>query len=96
MSESRLTTLTSETTTADQKGVADAIQVGPRGTGLRGPFNALPRSRELCDLGQRAKDAFGERGVVDLVGAVGYYCRVSMTLNVAQVQLPPGVAPLLK
>jgi len=42
------------------------------------------------------KDAFGERGVVDLVGAVGYYSLVSMTLNVAQVQLPPGVAPLLK
>ena len=45
---------------------------------------------------QRVNDTFGERGVVDLVGAVGYYSIVSMTLNVAQVQLPAGVAPLLK
>ena len=43
---------------------------------------------------QRVKDAFGERGVVDLVGAVGYYSLVSMALNVAQVSLPAGVAPL--
>ena len=53
MSESRFTTLTPETMTADQKRVADAIQSGPRGAGLRGPFNALLRSPELCDLVQR-------------------------------------------
>src|SRR5215472_16420987 len=185
MSEPRFTTLTPETMTVDQKRVADAIQSGPRGAGLRGPFNALLRSPELCDLVQRVgafvryktsmpprlnemaiimagrkwtaqyefyahrrlaieaglkpeiadavaknerptgmaadetriydfvtdllttgqvseanytrvKDAFGERGVVDLVGAVGYYSLVSMTLNVARVPLPDGVAPLLK
>src|SRR5258708_17479614 len=39
--------------TADQKRVADAIQSGPRGAGLRGLFNALLRSPELCDLVQR-------------------------------------------
>src|SRR5437660_8412839 len=54
MSEPRFTTLTSETMTADQKRVADAIQSGPRGAGLPGPFNALLRSPELCDLVQRA------------------------------------------
>src|SRR6266850_223267 len=185
MSEPRFTTLTPETMTADQKRVADAIQSGPRGAGLRGPFNALLRSPELCDLVQRVgayvryatsipqrvnelaiimagrkwtaqyefyahrrlaleaglspaiadaiaanqrpasmakdeetvydfvsellatgsvsdptfkrvNDTFGERGVVDLVGAVGYYSLVSMTLNVAQVPLPAGVAPPLK
>lgn len=32
----------------------------------------------------------GERGVVDLVGIVGYYGLVSMTLNVFDVGLPPG------
>src|SRR2546425_9127448 len=37
MSEPRFTTLTPETMTADQKRVADAIQSGPRGVGLRGP-----------------------------------------------------------
>ena len=33
--------------------------------------------------------ALGERGVVDLVGAVGYYSLVSMTLNVAQESRRP-------
>ena len=42
------------------------------------------------------KDRFGERGVMDLVGAVGYYSMVSMILNVDRVQLPPGVEPFLK
>ena len=39
---------------------------------------------------------FGERGVMDLAGAIGYYSLVSMVLNVAQVQLPPGETPPLK
>jgi 4-carboxymuconolactone decarboxylase len=42
------------------------------------------------------KSKFGERGVMDLVGAVGYYSLVSMVLNVAQVPLPPGETPPLK
>jgi 4-carboxymuconolactone decarboxylase len=185
MSDGRFTTLTADTMTPDQKRVADAIQSGPRGAGLRGPFNALLRSPELCDLVQRVgayvrygtsipqrlnelaiimagrkwtaqyefyahrrlaieaglkpaitdavaagtrpagmaedetivydfvsellaagrvsdaafervKAAFGERGVMDLVGAVGYYSTVSMVLNVAQVPLPAGVEPPLK
>jgi 4-carboxymuconolactone decarboxylase len=185
MSAARFPTLTPDTMTPEQKKVADAIQAGPRGSGLRGPFNALLRSPDLCDLVQRVgayvrfgssipaalnelaicmagrkwtaqyefyahrklaieaglnpaildavaegrrpdsmsadetlvfefanemlatgsvSDAhyapvlkrFGERGVMDLVGAVGYYSLVSMVLNVAQVQLPPGEAPLLK
>jgi 4-carboxymuconolactone decarboxylase len=53
MSEPRFTTLTPESMTAAQKRVADAIQSGPRGAGLRGPFNALLQSPELCDLVQR-------------------------------------------
>ena len=53
MSERRFKELTPETMTPEQKKVADAIQSGPRGAGLRGPFNALLRSPELCDLVQR-------------------------------------------
>jgi 4-carboxymuconolactone decarboxylase len=168
-----------------QKEVADAIQAGPRGGGLRGPFNALLRSPDLCDLVQRVGayirfgssipaplnelaicmagrkwtaqyefyahrrlgieaglapsileavaagrrpegmsadetivyefvaellatgsvsdanyqptlDRFGEQGIMDLVGAAGYYSLVSMVLNVAQVQLPEGEDPPLK
>jgi len=185
MSDGRFTTLTADTMSPEQRRVAEAIQSGPRGVGLRGPFNALLRSPELCDLVQRvgafvrfgssipsrlnelaiimagrkwtaqyefyahrrlaleaglkpaiadavaagtrpvgmAEDeaivydfvsellstgqvsdtafqrvsaAFGERGVVDLVGAVGYYSLVSMVLNVARVPLPAGVDLPLK
>jgi 4-carboxymuconolactone decarboxylase len=185
MAERRFKELTPETMTPQQKKVADAIQSGPRGAGLRGPFNALLRSPDLCDLVQRVGayvrysssipprlnemaiimagrkwtaqyefyahrklgieaglkpeicdaiasnsrpqnmqadeaavydfcsellatgqvsdgsyqsvlDKFGERGAMDLVGAVGYYSLVSMVLNVAQVQLPPGETPPLK
>jgi 4-carboxymuconolactone decarboxylase len=171
--------------TDEQRAVVDAIQSGPRGAGLRGPFNALLRSPVLCDLVQRlgayvrfgssipaplnelaicmasrkwggqyafyahrrlgieaglgsvipeavaaghrptdlssdetviyefvtdllsigqvsnapysaVMDRFGERGVMDLVGAAGFYSLVSMVLNVAQVLLPEGEAPPLK
>ena len=34
--------------------------------------------------------AIGERGLVDLVGTIGYYGLVSATLNVFEVPLPPG------
>ena len=42
-----------------------------------------------------ARTALGEGGVVDLVGLVGYYTLVSMTLNVFEVGLPEGEAELL-
>jgi len=185
MSERRFKELMPETMTAEQKKVANAIQSGPRGAGLRGPFNALLRSPELCDLVQRVgayvrysssipgrlnemaiimagrkwtaqyefyahrklaieaglraeicdaiaagtrpsamqddeaavydfctellasgqvsdanfkriADGFGERGVIDLIGAVGYYSLVSMVLNVDGVPLPAGETPPLK
>jgi 4-carboxymuconolactone decarboxylase len=185
MSETRFPPLTPEQLTDEQRAVADAIQSGPRGAGLRGPFNALLRSPVLCDLVQRVGayvrfgssipaplnelaicmagrkwgaqyefyahrrlgidaglnpalldaiaagrrpselsgdetlvyefvtdllstgavtdarygavlDRFGERGIMDLVGAVGYYSLVSMVLNVAQVPLPEGVEPPLQ
>lgn len=37
------------------------------------------------------RDRFGEKGVIDLIAVSGYYVAVAMTLNVAQVPLPPGV-----
>jgi 4-carboxymuconolactone decarboxylase len=39
---------------------------------------------------QRAITVFGERGLIDLIGLVGYYGLVSMTLNIAEVALPAG------
>ena len=50
MSETRFPTLTAEQMTDEQRAVVDAIESGPRGPGLRGPFNALLRR---CDLVQR-------------------------------------------
>jgi 4-carboxymuconolactone decarboxylase len=44
---------------------------------------------------EAARDALGEGGVVDLVGLVGYYTLVSMTLNVFEVGLPEGESELL-
>jgi 4-carboxymuconolactone decarboxylase len=185
MAEGRFKELTPETMTPEQRRVADSIQSGPRGAGLRGPFNALLRSPELADYVQKvgeyvrfktsiparlnelaiiiagrrwtaqyefyahrrlalqaglkpeiadaiaegrrpegmqedetivyhfatelletgqvsdaiyecALGKFGERGVIDLVGAAGYYTVVSLVLNVAQVPLPPGETPPLK
>lgn len=45
------------------------------------------------DTYRRALEALGERGVVDVIGIVGYYCLVSLTLNTFEVGLPEGVAP---
>jgi 4-carboxymuconolactone decarboxylase len=42
-----------------------------------------------------AKAELSEKGVVDLVGVLGYYALVSMTLNVFEMPLPDGVTPPL-
>lgn len=41
-----------------------------------------------------AIDLLGEQGVVELVGLMGYYCMVALTLNTFQVPLPEGAKPL--
>jgi 4-carboxymuconolactone decarboxylase len=38
----------------------------------------------------RATQRFGEKGVMDLTGACGYYTLVSLVLNVDRTPLPPG------
>lgn len=42
------------------------------------------------------KELFGERGVMDLIGACGYYTMVSMVLNVERQPLPDGLPDPLK
>lgn len=39
---------------------------------------------------------FGERGVVELVGILGYYCLVALTLNAFELGLPGSHAPELE
>jgi len=84
--------------------VADAIAAGERPDPIT-PDEAvvhdfcheLLHTTHVSDARFKAVvDRFGEQGVVDLVGALGYYSLVSMALNVDRVQLPEGVEPLLK
>ena len=52
----------------------------------------LHRQHQVSDaVYQQMVGRFGEQGVTDLIGLLGYYDIVSMTLNVAKVQ-PPGNA----
>jgi len=84
--------------------ILDAIAAGTRPAKLSNDEAIVyDFSTELLGTGQvsdasyaRVKDRFGERGVMDLVGAIGYYSLVSMVLNVDRVPLPAGVKPLLK
>ena len=62
-------------------------------------LDELIRTRTVTETTyQRAKAAFGERGIIDLVGIHGYYSLLAMVLNVSQAPLPgdakPGLAPL--
>jgi 4-carboxymuconolactone decarboxylase len=38
-----------------------------------------------------ACDTFGETGLIELVGIIGYYCMVSLTLNAFEVSLTDGM-----
>ncbi len=44
----------------------------------------------------RVKKMLGEAGTVELVGILGYYAMVSMTLNTFQAPLPEGTKPPFK
>ena len=53
--------------------------------------------RQVADATFRAAvNRFGERGVVDLTGVMGYYCFVSMMLNIDRYPLPDGEKTELK
>jgi 4-carboxymuconolactone decarboxylase len=46
-------------------------------------------------LYDKAIDMLGKRGVVELIGLLGYYTLVSMTLNTFEFDLPEGETPEL-
>lgn len=83
--------------------VVDAIVAGTRPTEATreesvvwGFTNELLRTRRVSEpTFEAARELLGERGVVDLVGTVGYYGLVAMLLNVDEYPLPDGVAPEL-
>ena len=82
----------------------EAIAAGKRPTGMAADEEAvynfcteLLTNKQVSDATfQAAKDKFGERGVVDLIGVTGYYQLVSMLLNVDRYPLPDGVQAELK
>jgi 4-carboxymuconolactone decarboxylase len=84
--------------------IADAIAQGRRPAGMRPDEEAVYNfcsemltTKQVSDATfKAAKDAFGERGVVDLIGVMGWYQTVSMLLNADRYPVPEGTQPELK
>jgi len=84
--------------------VINAIAEGKRPAGLQPDEQAvynfcaeLLRTTQMSDVTfNAAKQQLGERGVVEVMGIIGYYQTVSMLLNTDRYPLPDGVAPELK
>jgi 4-carboxymuconolactone decarboxylase len=56
----------------------------------------LQRNQSVSDATYaRAAEAFGEAGVIDAVGLVGYYTMLAMVMNTARTPLPDGAKPAL-
>jgi 4-carboxymuconolactone decarboxylase len=57
----------------------------------------LLRTNQISDANYaRFVDRFGERGVIDLVGLLGYYNTIAIMMNVDRTPVSPGATPLLK
>src|ERR1700693_2902972 len=84
--------------------VIEGVATGKRPTSMQADEEAvynfcteLLNTRQVSDATFNATvDKFGERGVVDLIGVMGYYPLVSMLLNVDRYPLPDGGQPELK
>ena len=84
--------------------IADAIAAGKRPTGMQKDEETvytfcteILNTKHVSDATfKMTKDAFGEKGVVDLIGVMSWYQMVSMLLNTDRYPLPDGVQPELK
>jgi len=84
--------------------IADAIAQGRQPAGMQKDeevvynfCSEMLATKQVSDATfKAAKDALGERGVVDLIGVMGWYHTVSMLLNTDRYPLPDGVQPELK
>jgi 4-carboxymuconolactone decarboxylase len=85
-------------------GLIDALAAGKRPSPMEPDEEAvysfcteLLSTKQVSDATfNAAKGKLGERGVVDLIGVVGYYQLVSMLLNVDGYPLPNDAKPELK
>ncbi len=81
--------------------IIDAIAVGRRPASMQADeavlydfCNELLSSNRVSDATfSSAIDTFGEQGVADIVGTLGYYSLVSLVLNVDEHPLPEGAEP---
>jgi 4-carboxymuconolactone decarboxylase len=81
--------------------IADAVAENSRPPGMKKDEEAVYNfSSELLTTKQvsdatfaAAKSEFGERGVVDLIGVIGWYSTVSMLLNVDRYPVEEGTQP---
>ena len=84
--------------------IIDAIAAGKRPASMQPDEEAvynfgseLFKTRQVSDAAFKAVvDKFGERGAVDLTGVMGYYCFVSMMLDIDRYPLAEGEKPELK
>src|ERR1700712_3384696 len=83
--------------------IADAIAAGKRPEGMKEDETALYdlaselyRDKKVSDpVYKAALGKFGERGIMDIIGIIGYYDLVSMTLITMQAEAPnASVTPL--
>ena len=83
--------------------VADAIAAGKRPDNMKDDEAALYdlamglyRDRKVSDsVYKAALEKFGERGIMDIIGIIGYYDLVSMTLITMQAEAPNDSVPPL-
>lgn len=83
--------------------IIEAIREGRRPEGMSEEEQAvydfcteLHRNGEVSDATYaRCRDAFGERGIIDLGAICGYYSTLAMIMNVARTPPPAGADPEL-
>jgi 4-carboxymuconolactone decarboxylase len=84
--------------------IADAIAEGSRPTGMAADEEiAYDTATEILRLKRvsdttyrRAVEKFGEQGVIDLLGVIGYYNFLAIVMNATRTGMPEGVAEPLK
>ncbi len=84
--------------------IVDAIATGKRPSGMSPEMETaynfideLLTTHQVTDATfQAAKDKYGEKGIVDMIGLSGWYSMVSMALDADRYPLPAGVEPELK
>src|SRR6266436_7478431 len=84
--------------------IADAIADGRRPVGMAEDEDAayyiateILRTKRVSDVTyRRAVAKFGEQGVIDLLGVVGYYNFLAIVMNATRTALPDNVAEPLK